>query len=262
MYGFTDTNEIPEQTLGLAMSFGGIYFEEVLSGYTTLNVGGRELIGNELETATGKGRDGVTITGQTLPPRSLIVQYKLDAKSDAECRYNFETLNFLLRKNGKNNIAITFTDEPGRTYYGRLQSVDEVPYDRNTVVGTFTLLCEDPYKYGESIESVGTSIMIGDFCPYDVLPDLITATLSANATKITIDNTTTGKHIILNGTYTAGQALVVDIANRIITLNGQNIKNNLDYVESDFRSFTVSPGDVITMTPSSSMTIAMRGRWL
>ena len=262
MYGFTDTNEMPEQTLGLAMSFGGVYFEEVIRGYTTLNVGGRELIGNELETATGKGRDGVTITGQTLPPRSLIVQYKLDAKSDAECRYNFETLNFLLRKNGKNNVAIQFTDEPWRTYYGRLQSVDEVPYDRNTVVGTFTILCEDPYKYGESIESVGTSITIGDFCPYDVLPDLITATLSANASKITIDNTTTGKHIILNGIYTAGQVLIVDIANRIITLNGQNKKNNLDYVESDFRSFVVSPGDVITMTPTSSMTIAMRGRWL
>lgn len=262
MYEFTDTNAVPTQTLGLAMSFGGVYFEEVIAGYKTLNVGGRELIGNELETATGKGKDGVTITGQTLPPRPLTIQYKLDAKTDAECRYNFETLNFLLRKNGKNNVAIQFTDEPGRTYYGRLQSVDEVPYDRNTVVGTFTLLCEDPYKYGESIESSGTSITIGDFCPYDVLPDLITATLSANASKITIDNTTTGKHIILNGTYTAGQVLIVDIANRIITLNGQNIKNNLDYVESDFRSFVVSPGDVITMTPPSNMTIAMRGRWL
>jgi len=116
MYGFTDTNAIPEQTLGLAMSFGGVYFEEVLSGYKTLNVGGRELIGNELETATGKGKDGVTITGQTLPPRPLTIQYKLDAKTDAECRHNFETLNFLLRKNGKNNVAIQFTDEPGRTY--------------------------------------------------------------------------------------------------------------------------------------------------
>ncbi|MPM87951.1 hypothetical protein SDC9_135052 [bioreactor metagenome] len=262
MYGFTDTNAIPEQTLGLAMRFGGVYFEEALSGYKTLNVGGRELIGNELETATGKGNDGSVITGQTLPSRMLTIQYKLEAKTDAECRHNFETLNFLLRKNGKNNVAITFTDEPGRTYYGRLQSVDDVPYDRNTVTGTFTLYCENPYKYGDSLESVGTSITIGEFCPYDVLPDLITATLSTDATKITIDNTTTGKHIILNGTYTAGQTLVVGIANRIITLNGQNIKNNLDYVESDFRSFVVSPGDVITMSPSSSMTIAMRGRWL
>ena len=71
MYEFTDTNALPEQTLGLAMSFGGKYIEDEISGYKTLNIGGRELLSNELETATGKGRDGVTVTGHTLPARTL-----------------------------------------------------------------------------------------------------------------------------------------------------------------------------------------------
>lgn len=262
MYEFTDTNAVPTQTLGLAMSFGGSYIENEIPGYKTLNIGGRELLSNELETATGKGKDGTTVTGQTLPARVLTVQYLLEAKTPEECRYNFEKLNYVLRKFGKMDVAIQFTDEPGRTYYGRYQSATDVPYDRNTVTGSFTIYCQDPYKYGDSFEATGTSITIGNHTPYEVRPSLITATLGANASKITIDNVTTGRHIILNGAYTAGQVLILDIEKRTVTLNGQNIKNNLDFVESDFFGFVLSPNDVITISPVSTMAIAVRGRWL
>lgn len=263
MYEFTDTNEMPVTSLtGLSMLFNNMRLEEEISGYTTLNVGGRELIGNEIKTQSAGGMDGVIITGQTLPARRLTIQYKLEAKTNAECRYNFNQLNYLLRQYGKIDVPISFTDEPEATYHGRYETAEDVPFDRNTVVGSFTLLCADPYKYMDEKTMTGTSITVGEFTPYDMTPDEICFTLSANATKITVDNTTTGRHIILNGTYTAGQEIIIDIASNTITRNGQNIMSNLDFVESDFHDFKLSAGDVITCMPSSTMQIKVRGRWL
>ena len=47
MYEFTDTNEMPVVSLtGLSMLFNGLPLEDEITGYTTLNVGGRELIGS------------------------------------------------------------------------------------------------------------------------------------------------------------------------------------------------------------------------
>ena len=263
MYEFTDTNEMPVVSLtGLSMLFNGMYLEDEIPGYTTLNVGGRELIGNEITTQSAQGMDGIIITGQTLPARRLTVQFKLEAKTKEECRYNFNQMNYLLRKYGKTDVPIIFTDEPEATYHGRYETADDVPFDRNTVIGSFTLLCVDPYKYLNEQTMTGTSLTVGEFTPYDMTPDEIRFVLSANATKITLDNATNGRHIILNGSYTAGQTVVIDIRNNNITLNGQNIMSQLDFVESDFHEFKFSAGDVITCTPVSTMNIKVRGRWL
>ena len=263
MYIFTNTTEMATESTGLIMTFGGDVFDAEIPGYTILNVGGRELLSDELKKQSADGMDGAIITGHTTPARELIVQYKLEAGSDAECRFNFDKLNYLLQKNGKNDVPIMFSDEPEVVYYGRFERADSVPYNSNNVVGTFTLYCQRPHKYKAQATMSGTgSITAGDFSYYALKPDEIALTLSANATKITIDNTTTGRHIILNGTYTAGQVLIIKIPENEITLNRQNIMKNLDYVESDFHEFLLSVGDVITCTPSSPMSIKVRGRLL
>lgn len=262
MYNFTDTNAIPEAFNTLAMDYGGLVFEEEISGYRTLNVGGRELISNELEIVRGVGMDGSTVVGETLPSRTLVIQYMLKASSKEECLYNFEKLNYLLRSFGKNQVAITFSDEQNRTYYGRFSEATEVPFDRNTVVGTFTIFCSDPYKYNSVVVYSGTSVTIGTISDYEMKPELIKLTLGSNASKITITNSTTGKRIILNGTYTSGQVLLINIKGRTVTVNGQNKKMDLDFVESDFYSFGLSNGDTVTSSPTGTLEITTRGRVL
>ncbi|WP_373752381.1 hypothetical protein, partial [Jeotgalibaca porci] len=80
--------------------------------------------------------------------------------------------------------------------------------------------------------------------------------------KITVDNNSTGRHIVLNGTYKANDIIKIDIDGKLITQNNRNIMNNLDYVTSDFHEFWLHDGDTIQVTPiNSDLTISFQGRW-
>lgn len=151
MYNFRDTTSdwrFHEEWLPtVAMNFDGGFIEHIVSGYRTLTVSGREMLGVELTTEDVA--NGCIVTEERLPARELVIAYQLDADSSEELLTRFKQLESLLMT-GK-DVPIFFNDERDWVYYGRLSAVDSVPVESNSVVSTFTILCSDPRRYGREL---------------------------------------------------------------------------------------------------------------
>lgn len=254
---FKSINNLPS----VAMLFDGKLLEEEIAGYRTLTVSGRETISYNMEmSGTISGRDGELFLGKDLPTRVLTIQYQLKADTNAEFQEKFRRLNWLLHTT--DDVPVKFRDELSITYYGQVSNMGEVPPESNSIVSTFEIYCPDPYKYEGGRTFTGNPLNVLLNSPYDVKPDEIEITLQTDTNKITVDNITTGRHVILNGDYQAGDVINIKIPENKITQNNQDIMRELDYTESDFHRFTIKNNDKIQVTPrQSEMILKTRGRW-
>ncbi|MDN6670656.1 MAG: phage tail family protein [Staphylococcus equorum] len=262
MYKFVDVNQMA-QTEGLpsvAMEYDGLILEQEVKGYRTLTVKGREMLSVDIKTERPDGRDGTIVTGQSLPARELEITYKMEADSNEEFQLAYSLLMKKLLRYA--DVPIRFADEPDIWYYGRYASTSDIPSDINMVTASFTIYCQSSYKRKETVVLTGNPINVGYISDYAMKPDEIKLVIGAVATKITVDNLTTGRHIILNGSYAVGNTIKIGIPNNVITKNGQNIMKELDFTETDFHDFLINSGDSIKVTPNSTMEINLRGRKL
>lgn len=150
MYEFVDTVENkPAQALpSEAMNFNGKFLEELIPGYRTLNVTGRELASTEVQSYQLGIRDGLRQVYSRIPERELIVKYQIEAANNESFRDKFNKLNIALFS--EKDVQIWFNDEPEMLWKGSKGEADSVPEGINSVVATFTLLLSDPYKYTRS----------------------------------------------------------------------------------------------------------------
>ena len=264
LYRFTDIDKDPLMDKGLLTFINGISIENKIEGFKTLTVKGREMISNVLSQIEDiEGRDGSIVTSSKLPPRIIEVKYLLEAKNSRRFQDSFRRLNLLLRDKIGEDSVFTFSDEWGTFYYGQLEEVGEVPEHSNKVVSTFTIYCQDPYKYGRVVELKGNPIQVGFHSSYPTIPEEISFYPGSDSKLIKISNLTTGRRIIMNGSYTSRNKVVIKISGEQnqIMVGGRNAMKDLS-LDSDFGSFKVSPLDKIRVTPSSDMTIKIRGKWL
>ncbi|OTN83683.1 phage protein [Enterococcus sp. 7E2_DIV0204] len=150
MYDFTDTNEhnLSTRLPSEAMYFNGDFLENVVPGYRTLNVTGRELAATEIQSYQLGIRDGMRHVYARIPDRELTIKYELDAPTNEDFRDRFNRLNVALFS--EKDVVIWFNDEPEMIWSGSKSDVDSVPEGVNHVVSTFTVLLSDPYKYTRS----------------------------------------------------------------------------------------------------------------
>lgn len=140
IYTGTEDTTYPSE----AMNFNGKYFENEIPGYRTLQVTGRELVGNTLSTLKVGNQDGKRLQMLSRPSREITVKYQLDAESNDAFRQAFYKLNMLLAgRDGK----FFFHDDTTKYYVGTLEDVDDADGGSNSIVSTFTILCNDPYAY-------------------------------------------------------------------------------------------------------------------
>lgn len=264
MYQFRDLEPKTAQNSPLssvAITIGGKQLDGVLEGFRTLNVEGRELLGSSLSFYDGiPGRDGAWIKEETLPYRTLTVHYLLEAKTNQEYRAKFNQLNALLREGGRIDKKIIFADEADCYFMGRLAEASTPDPSSNIARGTFALLCQDPYKYGGLETVTGRPAMAPQGAYYPFFIEKIKATIPSAATKAVVKNETSGKRIILDSNFSAGQ--VLEILPEKILLAGQNIMSKLNYLESDWHQFEISSGDTISITPSANVELTLRRRFL
>lgn len=271
MYDFKDITAGPVVTdiSSVAVSIDDNKLDLVIPHYRTLNVLGRDLIGRSLSTIEDvPGRDGIIVVGQTLPARTLTIEYKIEAPSNEEMRRSFDMLNQELFRRTGEVYKIHFDDDPGYYFEGYLGQAPDPPSDTNSIYGTFTLLCPTPWKTKyEVLSTTGQgntqfTLSPGDYNAYPMYIDSIELNVSADINKIIITNTVSGRKIIINGEYTTGQVIKLSPDTGILTRNGQNIKNNLDYLESDWHGFSIYYGDQITVSPTMEITLNTRARLL
>ena len=232
MYSFKDTtinlNSSKRFLPTSAMMYDGMYLEDLIEGYQTLTVEGREMLSVEVEQQDIQ--IGSIITNQKIPPRT-------------------ELLNYLYRNE---DVEIRFHDELDFYYYGRYTSTDTVPGDSNSIISSFNVFCADPLKYTKECVSDG---YIGNPIQFPITPRKIEVTLSMN-NSIKITN---GEQniTITDAAIKTGDVLIFDFSDEQVTVNGEDCTSIID-LESDFENFYLKQGQKITSN-NGNLKIFYRG---
>ena len=194
LYEFKDTIDVSE---GLtlpseAMQINGEYIEDVIAGYRTLQVSGRESLAPELELLE-TAQDGARLKNKRYPPRTITVKYQLCSESPEAFRQAYNDLGRMLNCT---DAELIFADEQDKYFIGTPYKLGEVPPGKNNVVSTFEILCIDPFKYScieyEATPSVDeASILIDYQGTHRAFPILQADMYKEN--EVSADGTTTNK---------------------------------------------------------------------
>lgn len=145
LYAFKDTVGVSEGVTlpSEAMQINGEYIENVIVGYRTLQVSGRESLAPELDLLE-TAQDGARIKNKRYPARAITVKYQLCTESPEAFRQAYNDLGRILNCE---NAELIFNDEKDKFFIGTPYKLGEVPPGQNNVVSTFEILCVDPFKY-------------------------------------------------------------------------------------------------------------------
>ena len=147
MYEFVDTTESPEGSAWLpseALQINGEYIENMIDGYRTLTVSGREAMTQEIETYGIGVRDGEKFKSRRYPARTITVTYRMMADSAEDFREKYNLLGSILNVQ---EAELIFADEPDKYFTGTPTEIGEVEPGRNAVTGEIQFYCADPFKY-------------------------------------------------------------------------------------------------------------------
>ena len=127
---FTPLNQLePVQAANIE---GVGYLEEVISGYRTLKVEGREPLNLDLENTEISTRDGAKYKRRRIKSRQLTIHFALTAGSSAEFETKFNSLKSCLYK--VEEAKIIFDDEPDKYFIGTPSGIGEIEPGRNAVL--------------------------------------------------------------------------------------------------------------------------------
>ena len=155
MYTFIDSTENKNSGSSLpgeALQFNGRYLENLIEGYRTLYVSGRELLAPELNTLELAKRHGSVYRNRRYPSRVITVGFQLIAPTNKEFRERFNILNGILYAE---EAQLVFADEPDKCFFGTLSDIDSPEPGKNAVTGEICFTCSDPFKYSvEELEAI------------------------------------------------------------------------------------------------------------
>lgn len=170
MYEFRDTIKTEaSDAAGLsseALKINNEYIENLIEGYHTLTVSGREALSPEIDTDSAGIRDGSRMKSRRYPERTITVEYQLIAKSPEDFRAAYTKLAYIL---DVEDAELIFNDEPDKFFIGTPCSFGEVDPGKISVIGSFDILCTDPFKYSVreyEAEAESVSLTAGDGSTY------------------------------------------------------------------------------------------------
>lgn len=146
MYTFVDTTEVPDDSAlpSEALSINGTYIENEISGYRTLKVEGRESLESEVSTSEVGMMNGEYYHGKRDLSRTITVTYQMLSDNPEDFRSKFNKLCGML---DFEQAQLTFADEIDKYYIGTKTEMESPEAGRLNVVSTFSIYCDDPYKY-------------------------------------------------------------------------------------------------------------------
>ena len=147
MYKFVDTVASPGAVSSMpaeAVKFNGVWLDEEVPGFRTLQVSGRELMECEITDEQMGSMNGTHYQYKRYPPRTITVTYQLIAESDKAFREAYNQLNSLL---SAEQTELLFNDESDKFFVATKASNSEVPAGTDYVTGEIYFYCTDPFKY-------------------------------------------------------------------------------------------------------------------
>lgn len=127
-----------------------VKFEELIPGYRTNSVTGRDSLSTELTETTNKFKDGTDLERSRHQTRDITVTATLVSETTEAHRKNLDLLKgYLHRRDSDGSVAFVFADEPDVYYEGIVSSITETPLSTTDPASTITITlhCPKPYKY-------------------------------------------------------------------------------------------------------------------
>ena len=158
MYNFKDTTDhsTPVKVLpSEAVMVNGVYLENVIDGYRTLYVKGRESLSPEIELGEVGVRNGAYLKNKRFPARVLTIGYQIVAHSTGEFNLAFQKLNDYLNVE---DAEIIFADETDKYLTGTPSGYEAVPEGQLSVKSEFNIVCADPFKYSTTEYEVAPTL--------------------------------------------------------------------------------------------------------
>lgn len=256
MYGFVDTTDSGSVRIrpSEAMQVNGEYLEDLVPGYRTLSVSGRELHTAEVDVLTKGMVHGGRFIRKRLSPRHLTVNYQLLARSNGAFREAFNQLNRAL---AVEEAVLVFEDEQDKHFIGTPGSAGEVPEGVNKIVSRFGIVCARPWKFGEEVVEGLSLINAGS----GETPCFVRVRFREATRDFTIRHVQQDKETRIAWEFGENDVLEIDMGRRLVTIN-----NNVRMTAFDFRTrmFNIQPGvnTFETSVASSWAEIRYRPRWL
>lgn len=154
------------------------WYEKGIRGYMTYKAEGRESLDKQIETYTN-GSDGETVKRTRFPIRKIQISYLVEGTSLADLRTKMHKLQTRLNVN---KAEIVFNDDPNCYYIATPVMSTSISDAHNAVMGTFDLVCHDPFKYDKTLTEVNTSSHT------DTVKDEDGNTSTVTSTVLTTDN--------------------------------------------------------------------------
>lgn len=142
------------------MLIDGQYIEDLIPGYSTLQVSGRELLSQSIEKQTIGKSDGEFIQYARNPSREIVVGYRLAAADNLSFRQAFYKLNSILHGDSH---KVSFNDDPSKYWIATFSDIDDVPKGRNAITSSFTLFVPDGIAHSVATQTA-------DNMPYKDVP--------------------------------------------------------------------------------------------
>ncbi|MGV3235329.1 distal tail protein Dit [Latilactobacillus curvatus] len=154
MYKFEDTLRTTGQDGGIlpaeALAINGKYLDEVIPGFNTLTVSGRELLTRSVTTKKVGNSDGEIFMDSTHPTRTITVKFQLVSKTPQEFRKNFEQLTKII---DQPEAELSFHDDESVFYVGTHVQTGTIPDGKLNVIATMTFQCSDPKAHAKNTKT-------------------------------------------------------------------------------------------------------------
>ncbi len=205
------------------------------------------------------GRQGSILFPRELADRRIEIDCAFVGSSLADIRTKARDIAAWLNVTDRANLS--FDDEPGKSYKGKLSS--SVDFDHICNMGQFSLSfnCE-PLAYGElattNFANDSATVNNAGTCP---TPAIIEATFTGAATEFKVTLGT--KYVRVVNEFIATDTLKIDTGTGAILINGIRAMDKLDWQNSTF--FELAKGNnTLNITPTGKCTATVKHvpRWL
>lgn len=149
-----------------AVKVNGTYLEEIVVGYRTNSVKGREPMDVSITEVTVGNNNGSRYQRKRDETRTLTLSFVLLADTMPEYHVLMNKLKSVLHGEEQQFI---FKDEPDVYYTGTVESIDADPLftmEADGCSGTISIHCADPYKY--SVKEKTVSATLDNGCTFDI----------------------------------------------------------------------------------------------
>lgn len=138
-----DRTDLPVE----AVKINGSYLEDLIPGYMTIKTSGREALEADVEWYNSTGADGNNILRTRMPARTITVEFFIQGTDLTDMRSKLRELNKLL---DIREASFIFNDEADCFYKGKPTIGNDFADYKNACSGSWSILCEDPYKYANT----------------------------------------------------------------------------------------------------------------